>query len=372
MSVKLNLLQIVNVRWFNASAEYAITISKDLAERGHKILIAGKNGTPPVEKANAFGLRVDTSLSFTPFSFFSDLLKLQKMVVSEDINIINSHRAEGHALAAALKIFNRRIKVVRTRVDIRSPKSNLFNKLIHRNTDKIIVPARFLKDKVIQSTGVQPDYVDVIYGGVDINFFKPGEDGLVFRKSLGLKPDDLLVGIVARLDPIKGHFVFLDTAKKLSAIFPEMKFIVVGTEAEYSIPYMKDYARKIGLNSNLFYTGYINNVNAAINSFDICLLTSLGSEAHSRVLLEYMACGKPVVASSVGVIPEILKHKIDGILVPAGDVDAFVEGITRIIKDKEFRCFLGRNAKEKVAKKFKMEDFIDNIEQSYRSIIDFN
>lgn len=370
-SRKLNILQLVNVRWFNASADYGVTVSYYLSKRGHNVIIIGKEGSPPIKRARELGLNVNTQLHFKPFSFFRDLKILKEICLYHDIDIINAHRAEGHALAIALRQFSNSPKIIRTRVDIRSPKKNFFNRYIHNNTDLILVPGELIKKKIIESTGISDNKVKVLYGGVDVEKFKRIDGQASLRDRLGIDKDALLIGVVARLDPIKGHLFLIQVAKKLCSMLPDIKFVVVGKDAEYSFDFLNQVSKKNGIEKKIIYAGFVEDVVSAINSFDVCVLPSLGSEAHPRVLLEYMACEKPVVSADVGIVGEILEDGISGFIVPPGDIDLFVKKIKLLIEDKNLRNQLGRNARKRILERFTLNDFINQTENSYLSVLDY-
>lgn len=367
---KLSILHIINVRWFNASAEYAITISRYLKNKGHNILIICKEGIPAIKAAVDSGLDVNTSLSFRPFSFFSDLKALKNICSEIRPDIIHAHHAEGHALAITLRKFFNGPKVVRTRVDIRTPKNNFFNRFIHKYTDCIIVPGELLKRKVIKSTGINAGKIKVIYGGVNLERFKDSNTGAEFRKLHRIPNDATVIGLLARLDPVKGHLFFIKLASELKSIFPGLKFVVVGKEAEYSVEYLKRTAERSGLHNDIIYTGFVEDVVPSINSFDICLLPSLGSEAHPRVLFEYMACGKPVVASRVGIVSEIIDEGINGLIAEPADIQSFVDKIKLLLFYPEKRSVLGSEAKKKIERDFTIDKFVSDIEKLYFQIVD--
>jgi len=373
MRKNLNILHLINVRWFNASAEYAVTVSRELQKRGNRITIACKKDIPAVKSAIESGLQVDTSLTFQPLHYFSDLNKLKEICKKIKPDIIHAHHADTHALAMGVKFFLKSIFVVRTRVDIRAPKRNFFNRYIHQNTDLLIVPGKLLKHKVINSTGVPEERVRIIYGGLDTTKFKNDTIlGRDFRSQHNIPFDVPVVGIVARLDPVKGHIFFIQIARELKKIFNKIQFVVTGKEAEYSINYLKVMAEKAGLKNHIIYTGFVDNVVKAINAFDICVLPSLGSEAHPRVLFEYMACGKPVVASRVGIVGEIIEDGMDGFVCKTGDVGSFVERIKFLLMSPEKRMQIGRNGRIKIEKNFNMDIFINNMEDAYYSVIEGN
>jgi hypothetical protein len=119
----LNILQLVNVRWYNACAHYAVSLSRALSERGHKVIVAGDPHSPPLIKAKELGLATceDVALSYTnPWMMACNVARLMKLAEVEKIDIINAHRGESHVAAALTKrLLKRNIPLVRTRGDVR-------------------------------------------------------------------------------------------------------------------------------------------------------------------------------------------------------------------------------------------------------------
>ena len=109
----------------------------------------------------------------------------------------------------------------------------------------------------------------------------------------------------------------------------------------------------------------IEDVNYFLNAVDVGILTSIGSEANSRAVLEFMSCGKPVIASDVGVIPEIIEDGINGLVFPKKDSQTLTESLTRLFYDNKLRYNLGIMARERILRKFSIDKFVQDTEKVY-------
>jgi glycosyltransferase involved in cell wall biosynthesis len=167
----------------------------------------------------------------------------------------------------------------------------------------------------------------VIHPGVGLQTFRPDQAGrALLRDEWGITSDMKLIGLVGRLDPIKGHPVFLEAARILAAKRADLVFVCVGDGPE---PYRRQLHRvgaELGLGERLIWAGHrpYGDMPNVYNALDLLCLASR-SEGFGNVIAEAMACGVPCVATQVGGVPEIVGHL--GILVPPGDPAALARGV---------------------------------------------
>jgi glycosyltransferase involved in cell wall biosynthesis len=179
-------------------------------------------------------------------------------------------------------------------------------------------------------------------GGVDLGRFHPGVDGAGFRRALGIAPDVPLVGLVAGLRVMKGHLVAVEVARRLAERGRRFHMIFIGAGAlEASI---RLAIADAGLQDRVSMTGFVADLPAAIAAFDVALYAAFESEGMSRVLFEYLAMGKPVVATRVGVVPEVLEDGRTALLVPAEEPGPLTAAIERLLDDAGLGARLGGEA----------------------------
>lgn len=162
-----------------------------------------------------------------------------------------------------------------------------------------------------------------------------------YAKKYNIPQDKLLVGIVGRLDPLKAHTDFLLAAKEVLKTVPETCFIIVGEGALRSA--LEKYAQQLGIQNDVLFLGHCENVKEIISLFDLLALSSL-TEGFALSIAEAMSQGKPVVATSVGGVPEVVVDGENGFLVPAKSPDQLAEKIIKLLCDKELRSKFGANA----------------------------
>ncbi|MDZ4383797.1 MAG: glycosyltransferase family 4 protein, partial [Thermodesulfovibrionia bacterium] len=204
---------------------------------------------------------------------------------------------------------------------------------------------------------------DLIKGGVG-EFF--GE----FKKELGLSEDTLLIGIVGRLVPIKGHRYFLDAAKIISSQFTvhslQLKFVIVG-DGELREE-LEDYTKKLGIANYVIFTGFRHDLLKIYSDLDIVVLTSL-NEGTPVSIIEAMASGKPVIATNVGGVSSLVENNINGFLVNPQDVQALSDAIIKLLKDSDLRQKMGREGQSSVFPRYDISQLVKRVDFLYSSLI---
>jgi glycosyltransferase involved in cell wall biosynthesis len=187
-----------------------------------------------------------------------------------------------------------------------------------------------------------------------------------------------LVAVFARLHPVKGIEYFLDAAASLAARFPLARFLVVGEGCIVRdgvivpSPYrheLEDYAARLGLAERVVFTGFRRDVPELLREVAVSVLPCISNEGLSNSVLESMAAGAPVVATTVGGNPEIVEDGRTGLLVPPADSGALAGAIARLLEDRELAERLGRAARQRVADHFSVEQMVRRTERLYVDLL---
>lgn len=331
----ISSIQVVNVRWLNATAWYGLYLSRLLREAGHKTLVIGLEGTDSFKKAQTWGLEpVALPMnSKNPLELAYLYGKLHRLVAEFKPDIVNCHRGEAFVLWGLLRREGG-FALVRTRGDQRPPRSNLVNRILHkRAADAVIATNSRTAGAFTQGLRISPEKVFTILGGVDTSAFYPDKAaGDALRAALGFAPDEFVIGILGRLDPVKGHAVLIKAAAEAARRRPDRKIrlLCIGADSSLKKDELQNLARRTGLGGRVLITGLVDDVRAHINAIDLGVLASTGSEAIARAALEIMACGVPLLSSDVGVMPDILPPEA---LVPLADVPALAQGLLRCLDE---------------------------------------
>jgi glycosyltransferase involved in cell wall biosynthesis len=370
----LNILQLINVRWYNACAHYAISLSYALKRRGHKVIVAGDPKSPPLFKAKELGLfsNEDLYLSCTnPWMIVYNIKRMEDLVEKEKIDIINAHRGEGHLIAAMAKSFCKwQVPLIRTRGDVRKPKVNLFARYLNdKLTDKIITTCQVLKESYIKNLNMSEDKAIDIPVGIDHDFFSPREGNRIWKEKLSLPEGSLVVGILGRLSPVKGHKYFMQAAEYVVRQIPRAIFIICGEDAQISGSELRVMSEKMRLKESFRFLSKVEDVREVVSLFNVGVVSSVGSETICRVALEYMSMGKPVVGTKVNAIPEVVEHGFNGFLVEPENAQQMANALIELLKDGEKRKIFGEASRGIVLEKFTLDLFAQKTEEVYFSLL---
>ena len=205
------------------------------------------------------------------------------------------------------------------------------------------------------------EQMPVIYAGVDSERFRPGLDGAALRREIGITEDALVVAMVARFQPVKGHHTFQAMARKILEDLPETRFIVAGDDVfgvaadrRYRDEILANAKASAGLRDRLHYLGFRGDVESVYAAADVFVCPS-DFESYGVANLEAMSCALPVVSTRRGGPTETIVDGVTGFLVDPGDAKALAERVLRLLRDSSLRKELGAAAREHVKSGFSVE-----------------
>jgi len=172
------------------------------------------------------------------------------------------------------------------------------------------------------------------------------------RRELGLKPGDYGIGVIARLEPQKGHRHLFAAVAALREAIPQLRLVVVGEGSLRAS--LEQLAQSLQLGSRIVFAGSRRDVPLLNAAMDVIVLPSLW-EGLPIALLESMALGRTVIATKVGGVPEVIEHEVNGLLTPPGDALALAAAIQRCWQDRHMAGALASAAFRQVRDKFTIE-----------------
>lgn len=215
--------------------------------------------------------------------------------------------------------------------------------------DKIICISDAEKQSALDKKICKDDKLQIIFNGVDIEAYENGVHGAVKRRELNIPENAFVVGMVGRMSPQKAPDVFIKMAKKVKDKVPNAHFIIVGNgnqEAE-----IRKYAEDNGFSDGLHITGWVDNPMSYVELFDVACLLSRW-EGFGLALPEYMMASKPIVASSVDAIPNIIRDGENGLLVKVDDAVGASKAVLRIYQEDGLKDRLVTQGSEDVHNRF--------------------
>ncbi len=370
----MKIIQILNSPNWSGASNYCISVSLELIKLGHEVLLLTEPGKP-LYRAQQLGIPCDTSIRLNhrnPLLYVHAIKRMKMIFKSFQPDIISAHINEGAWMAGlvARKVVPQAV-VARIRTDIDPPKGHFINRFVHHVwTDHIVVGSMLHKTLCQQILDYSPDRVSVVYGGVDTDLFKPERaTKSAFRNEIGAVPGEILIGLLARLDPVKGHEYAIGALAALKNLPVKFKLVAAGYENERTFDWLKSIAAENGVSDNLVCLGLRKDLPDVLAALDIGLITSVGSEANSRAALEFMASGKPVVGTSVGVIPEIVHNEEHGFIVQPRSSSETATALEKLVTNPVMRKRMGAAARQSVEENFSLAKFGRVMETVYKRLL---
>ena len=204
--------------------------------------------------------------------------------------------------------------------------------------------------------------VSLVHNGVDLARYDRTEACCTLAEDYGLAPGAQIVGVVGRLEPEKGHPTLIDAWPRVLRTVPDAYLLIVGEGSRREA--LEHQVAELGIGSRVIFTGRRDDVPAVTAALDVAVLPSY-REAQGLTILEAMALSRPVVASNVGGIPEMVEDGRTGLLVPPHDPEALAAAITRLLVDHPLADMLARAGHDLVHERFCLELMVRSIEDLY-------
>ena len=208
----------------------------------------------------------------------------------------------------------------------------------------------------------------LIYNGVDLSRVKAdSERALDFRRRYSIPAERSIVTQVSWVIPEKGISDFLETARLVTQQNRKVQFVIVGDGA-YREQYMKD-AAAMGIEDRVTWTGMVEDPfrEGVFAAADVVCQLSRWEEVFGWMIAEAMAHGKPVVATRVGGVPELVSDGLSGFLVGRGDTNAASEKLLRLVQDPELRRKMGEAGRDIVAARFDLKTNVAQLVKLYEA-----
>lgn len=288
--------------------------------------------------------------------------KIRQHIKENNIDIVHCHQYTPWVYGCLAALCTS-VKVIFTEhgrfyPDRTSWKRRIINPLLMLATSRVTSISKATKQALIQYEYIPDGQIEVIYNGI-----KSLDPNMAPESRAG--KENIILGTVARLDPIKNHLMMLEAFKKALLHGVNAHLIIVGDGEERTK--IEANIEELSLENKVTLTGYITAPQAYIGSMDIFLLSSL-SEGTSMTLLEAMSLAKPCVVTDAGGNPEIIAHNNNGIVVENDNSDAFAEGIIRLCENPKLRLTMGEKGRERFTKLFSTDSMSKNFEKLYIEI----
>ena len=373
---RIKVLHVIGGGEFGGAEQHLLTLMKHvdpLEFELHAACFFSRPLAPQVINegfpAHVFPMRNKFDLS--PIKEMASLLK------REDFCIIHTHGVRANLigrLAAKRARVGRVVTTVHSVLDFDYPRrtdrfiNRLCENLTRKITSRFITVSEMLEEH-LAAEGISENKITTVYNGLELERYNPQIPGQSVREELGIGADKTLMGIIARLHPVKGHECLFKAMARVISSVPDLVLLVVGSGNERQR--LEKAAEDLGLGDKVIFTGFRSDIPDVIAALDFMVLSS-HSEGLGIIVMEAMAMQKPVLATNVGGIPEIVTPGKDGLLVAPGDPEALAEGIRILVEDRELAVRLGLSARKTVENRFSAKEMGAKTALLYKQLIDLN
>ena len=235
-------------------------------------------------------------------------------------------------------------------------------KILSMITDKIICCSQAAKEFIVSKEKINPGKIIIIYNGIHCEKYEKYQAVLDSKKQNVIK-----IAIVASLVENKGHKNLLYAFSKIVKKHKNVKLNIIGDGPLKN--QLTDQAKKLRINKNTEFLGIVNNVQKILKNCDILVQPSIFREGLGMAIIEGMCLGKPVIASNIGGIPEVVDNGVNGYLIPPGDYESLIAMLEKLIQNRKLRKKMGKKGRKKYEKYFNACEMIKTIEELYNSLL---
>jgi glycosyltransferase involved in cell wall biosynthesis len=367
----VKILQLVSCRGWSSDAYWAARVARELERRGHDVTLGCRRGTERlvIDRARAEGVSRIATFEFSsgvhPAADLADLRRLRAAVAAADV--VHVHRGKEHLLAVVAARLAGGRPIVRTRHIAQVVRTHPGNRWLYaRATALVVAVTEAIRGQCLASGLVDAARIVTLAGGADADAYRPRPADPAVRRALGAEDGRPLVGVVAGLRMMKGHRVVIDALTRLAreGVRPRVVFVGRGP-MEASV---REAVSRAGLQGQVTLAGFAPDLPAVMAALDVGLYVPLESEGMSRVVFEYLAAGRPLVAARVGVVPEVLVDGEHAALVPAGDAGALAATLAALLDDPARRARLGEAGRRVLVERFSGACLAAALETHYRRL----
>jgi glycosyltransferase involved in cell wall biosynthesis len=349
-----------------------ITLARGLSQRGcHVAVVVFYRGGALDAELTAAGVRLISMDKKGRWDLLAFLFRLARLMRKERPAVLHAYLTVPNLLSVMLRPLLPSTRIVwgvrasdmdLSRYDRLSRFTDIIEQKLSRYADLIIANSHAGKYHAVKK-GFPENKIVVIPNGIDTSrfIFNP-EKRRRLREEWGVGDNELLIGLTARLDPMKDHPTFLQAAGLIARERGAVRFVCVGKGTIYYSEALEKQAVVLGISDKLIWAGARDDMPGVYSALDIACSSSSFGEGFSNTIAEGMACGVPAVVTDVGDSAWIV-GKI-GVVVPPSDPQALMQGMLKLMDmPKGQRQILGEKSRERIMAEFSVEALISSTER---------
>ncbi len=344
----MNILQVLPGLKSGGVERGTVDLAKHLKQHGHKAVVVSAGG-PLVGDLTSAGVThyVLPVHRKSPLSVFYSVRELAKIVKLENVELIHA-RSRVPALIAFLVSRRACVPFITT---CHGFYNRSFLSWVMGWGKLVIAASHIIAQRMRDDFNVSHEKIRLIHRGVNLKEFRLRE-----KRPVDERRRTVVIGLIGRITPIKGHSLFLKAMARVTRVFPNVKIQIIGDAPK---PQYKEellaLTRSLGLSGVVEFLGTRYDIPELLSQMDVLVAPSVGEEAFGRVVIEAGACGVPVVCTRIGGLVDIIEDGKDGLLVPPNDPRQLAEAVLRLLKDPELAQSLADSLRRRVEREFSLD-----------------
>jgi glycosyltransferase involved in cell wall biosynthesis len=286
-------------------------------------------------------------------------LRLWKFCRQNKIDLLKAYSSKDHWICLPLFLCGIPLSRARCITDPIDSQSRAF--VFKHGCSQIVADASVIKHQLVEEHGIDSAKIEVIGSAVDLEKFKPPHNRTKFRREIGVGDDAPLIGNVGMIRPDKGQLELVKSVPLVLEKCPDARFVIVGqgTGILKRGINVRNAIDRAGLGDKIIMAGYRWDTPNIYAACDMIVIASLRTEASPIVLREAFASGRPVIATKVGDIPEIVRDRENGLLIEPGNTQALASAILEFIFDPELAAHCAANGFRYATENFSFDKMMD-------------
>jgi len=366
----LKILQISSAQAFGGGEQHLSDLTNELARRGHEVYAVVRPHSPLTLRLTELP---DERIKMLPLRNALDVqsaYELARFVKQHQVEIIHAHMARDYSLAAYAARRSATTKFIITRHVLF--RLNRLHRHIMARATRVIAVSEAVAAKLGAQNLLPVSRISIVQNGVDVEALaknRRNSDRDQFCRDWDLPEDSLLVGTVGQLNPLKGHDLFLRAAALVIESIPQARFVVAGGDVSpnaETLGLLRKLIVELQLQNHVRLLGEVENVKSVLAALDV-FVSSSRTESFGLAIVEAMASGLPVIATSTDGAREVVEPDHTGLIVPIGDHRFLATAIIKLLADAQRRTQMGNRGQFRAREHFDLQRMVDAIETIYRT-----
>lgn len=352
----LRILQAVSSSATSGAELHAVQIARLLQDRGYQVDFLAPSPDPMFDELEDEGIPVHV-IDMKRGKGIPGTFALAKLIGERGYDLVHAHLSRAAYISWLAASMKRVPQVYTVHVETKEP----VYRLAAKGRNRIIAVSNFIYG-VLTESGVDPHYIDIIHHGSDFSDQSYTSQESV-HEEFGIEPDRKLVGLIGRVCHLKGHEIAVEALPAALERSPDLQLLFIGRIVDDFDEVLMKRAKELGVEDRITFTGNRSDVARLIDSLSFCIHPSY-RESFALAALEAMSRSKPVLASRIGGLTEVVVDEHTGLLVDQTP-EAYAEGMALLAMNEERREELGRNALLHAKEKFTIAQMMERLEAVY-------